>query len=76
MRRRVRRSRALAVLKGARGAAACDLDALADAIVRVSALAVDLEGQMAELDINPLFVFAEGCGVKAGDALIKPLKKS
>jgi acyl-CoA synthetase (NDP forming) len=62
-----------AVLKGARGAAPCDLDALADAIVRVSAMAVDLEGHMAELDINPLFVFAEGQGVRAGDALIKPL---
>ena len=61
-----------AVLKGARGAEPCDLDALADAIVRVSAMAVDLENQMAELDINPLFVLPEGQGVKAGDALIKP----
>ena len=64
-----------AVLRGARGAAPADVDALADAIVRVSAMAVDLENQMAELDINPLFVFPAGSGVKAGDALIKPLKK-
>ena len=46
--------------------------ALADAIVRVSALAVDLEAEVAELDINPLFVFARGQGVKAADALIRP----
>jgi acyl-CoA synthetase (NDP forming) len=64
-----------AVLKGARGAAPADLDALTDAIVRVSAMAVDLQDHMAELDINPLFVFPQGRGVKAGDALIRPLRK-
>ena len=46
--------------------------ALVDAIVRLSALAVDLGDQVAELDINPLFVFAKGKGVKAADALIRP----
>ena len=61
------------VLTGARGAAHADIDALADAIVRLSALALDLKDHVAELDINPLFVFARGKGVKAGDALIKPL---
>jgi acyl-CoA synthetase (NDP forming) len=62
-----------AVLTGARGAAHADVDALADTIVRLSALALDLKDQIAELDINPLFVFPKGQGVKAGDALIKPL---
>jgi len=65
--------RGYAVLTGARGAPHADIDALADTIVRVSALAVDLKDCVAELDINPLFVFAKGKGVKAGDALIKPL---
>lgn len=65
-----------AVLTGARGAAHADIDALADAIVRLSALAIDLEEHVAELDINPLFVFSKGKGVKAGDALIKPLVRS
>ena len=64
-----------AVLNGARGAATADIDALADAIVRLSALAIDLKDQVAELDINPLFVFAKGGGVKAGDALIKLIQK-
>jgi len=65
-----------AVLTGARGAAHADIDALADAIARLSALAVDLKDYVAEIDINPLFVFAEGKGVKAGDALIKPLVRN
>jgi acetate---CoA ligase (ADP-forming) len=60
------------VLAGARGRVRADIKALADAIVRLSALAVDLESEMAELDVNPLFVFAEGRGVKAADALIRP----
>jgi acyl-CoA synthetase (NDP forming) len=62
------------VLAGARGRPRADVDALVDAILRLSALAVDLEDRVAELDINPLFVFAEGGGVKAADALIKPGK--
>ncbi len=60
------------VLAGVRGRPRADLDALVDAIVRLSALAVDLKDHICELDINPLFVFAEGKGVKAADALIRP----
>jgi acyl-CoA synthetase (NDP forming) len=63
------------VLTGARGKPPADIDALVDAIVRLSALAVDLKDHVAELDINPLFVFARGKGVKAADALIKPVTK-
>ena len=59
------------LLAGARGKARADVEALVDAIVRLSALAVDLKDHVAELDINPLFVFAQGKGVKAADALIK-----
>lgn len=59
------------VLAGARGRPRADLGALVDTIVRLSALAVDLKDHIAELDINPLFVFAEGKGVKAADALIR-----
>ncbi len=64
------------LLAGARGRAHADVDALADAIVKLSALAVDLKDQVAELDINPLFVMARGKGVKAADALIRPKIKS
>ena len=63
------------VLAGARGRPRADVDALVDAIVRLSALAIDLKDYVGELDINPLFVFAEGKGVKAADALIRPPAK-
>jgi succinyl-CoA synthetase beta subunit len=49
---------------------AADLDALADTLVRVSHLAMHLEGHLAELDINPLLVLPRGQGVKAVDALV------
>ena len=58
------------LLKGFRGKPAADIDALADTLVRVSHLAVQLEGSVAELDINPLMVLPKGQGVKAVDALV------
>jgi acyl-CoA synthetase (NDP forming) len=64
--------RAFKVLDGARGRPKADIPALADAILRLSALATDLSGEVAELDVNPLFVLPAGFGVKAADALIKP----
>ncbi len=59
------------ILKGARGKPPADVTALAAAISRVSILAVDLKDELAELDINPLFVLPGAGGVKAGDVLIK-----
>jgi acetyltransferase len=68
----IREVKGYPLLAGARGRLPCDEEALADVLCRLSALAVDLKDQLAELDINPLFVFSKGQGVKAGDALIKP----
>jgi acyl-CoA synthetase (NDP forming) len=59
------------VLAGARGRPRADVDALVDAITRLSALAIDLKDHISELDVNPLFVFPAGRGVKAADALIR-----
>jgi len=58
------------LLKGYRGKPACDIDALAGVLVRVSHMAVHLDGVLAELDINPLMVLPQGRGVKAADALL------
>lgn len=68
----IRELRAFALLDGARGKPKADVDALARTLTRLSALALDLKDELAELDINPLFVFPAGRGVLAGDALIKP----
>ena len=57
------------LLRGFRGAPAADVDALADVLVNVSQMAVQLEGSLGELDINPLMVLPAGQGVKAADAL-------
>ncbi len=59
----------MAHLSDLRGSPKGDVQALADALVQVSQLAVNLEGQLSELDINPLIVLPEGQGVKAVDAL-------
>jgi acetyltransferase len=58
------------LLQGFRGRRAADIEALADTLVRVSHLAVHLEGHLTELDINPLMVLPSGRGVKAADALV------
>ncbi|MDH3318869.1 MAG: acetate--CoA ligase family protein [Betaproteobacteria bacterium] len=56
------------LLTGFRGSAPVAVDALADAIARVSELAADLAGEIEELDVNPLRCGAQG--VAAVDALI------
>jgi acetate---CoA ligase (ADP-forming) len=58
------------LLQGFRGRPVADLAALADTLVRVSHLAMHLDGHLAELDINPLMVLPAGQGVKAADALV------
>jgi succinyl-CoA synthetase beta subunit len=58
------------LLHGYRGRLAADVDALARTLVAVSHLAVHLEDDLAEIDINPLLVLPEGEGVVAADALV------
>ena len=58
------------LLHGFRGQPPTDVDALAHTLAQVSQLAVNLEGTLGELDINPLMVLPEGKGVKAADALV------
>ncbi|EST31949.1 CoA-binding protein [Streptomyces niveus NCIMB 11891] len=59
--------RAAEILRGVRGGAAVDRDALADLVVRVSQLAADFPN-IAEVDLNP--VFASENGVMAADVRI------
>ncbi len=56
------------LLDGVRGGPRLDRQALAEAVSRLSGLAVELAGHMAEFDVNPLIVHASG--VMAVDALV------
>lgn len=58
------------LLNGYRGREPLDIDALADALSRVSMLVADHADRIQELDVNPLFVRRAGEGVVAADALI------
>ncbi|MBS3762262.1 MAG: acetate--CoA ligase family protein [Planctomycetes bacterium] len=55
------------ILRGFRGEAPRDVEALTDCILRISQLAVSYP-QLAECDINPLVLFEEGQGAVALDA--------
>ena len=62
--------RALQALRGLRGKARGDLQALAEAISALSQLARHPEWRVAEAEVNPMLVLPEGQGVLAVDALI------
>jgi acyl-CoA synthetase (NDP forming) len=69
-RRLVDRMRMRPMLDGVRGAAPCDVGALARAISRLSALALDVGDLILALDVNPVIVAPGGC--VAVDALVLP----
>lgn len=50
------------LLQGYRGSPACAIVALEEILLRVSAMAEDLP-QIAELDLNPVVVFAQGAQI-------------
>lgn len=69
-RRMVEETRTSAILGGVRGEPPSDLDAIVECLLRLSQLAVDCPG-VAELDINPLFVYAQGEGAAVADARVR-----
>jgi acyl-CoA synthetase (NDP forming) len=58
-----------ALLAGARGRPACDIDALAETLSRLSRLAAANAGRFQSIEINPLLVRPQGQGVLGLDAL-------
>jgi acyl-CoA synthetase (NDP forming) len=62
--------RGLPLLKGHRGRAPADMDALRDVLLRVSRLAEEVP-EISELDLNPVIALAPGKGCRIVDARIK-----
>ncbi|MEE9550174.1 MAG: acetate--CoA ligase family protein [Candidatus Binatia bacterium] len=62
--------RGKALLLGTRGQPRGDLEALAQAILALSHLALDLREEVEEVDLNPVIVQREGEGVVAVDGLV------
>ncbi len=67
----IREIRAYPLLAGARGRPKADVQALAEAIVALSRLALDFRDEVDEIEFNPLMVLPEGQGVLAVDTLIR-----
>jgi acetyl coenzyme A synthetase (ADP forming)-like protein len=62
----IREIRSYNLLRGVRGEAPSDLDAVADTLLRLSQLVTDFP-EVVEMDINPLMVFPAGQGVMGID---------
>ena len=62
--------RGLPLLKGHRGRAPADMDALRDVLLRVSRLAEEVP-EISELDLNPVIALAPGQGCRIVDARIR-----
>jgi acyl-CoA synthetase (NDP forming) len=71
-RRMIGEIKGAAVLEGARGKPAADVDALAEALSQLSRFAAAQRGGFTSIEINPLLVRPRGAGVAALDALIIP----
>jgi len=61
--------KAYGVLQGVRGQPPSDIDAIKDCILRLSQMVAD-HPQIAELDINPLIVYAQGQGCVVADSRV------
>ncbi|MHB1335100.1 MAG: acetate--CoA ligase alpha subunit [Candidatus Humimicrobiaceae bacterium] len=62
--------KAVKLLKGARGAKPSDINSIVEILLKISQLVTDFP-EIMEMDINPLFVKAEGLGSIAGDVRIR-----
>ena len=62
--------KAIKLLKGARGAKPSDINSIVEILLKISQLVTDFP-EIMEMDINPLFVKAEGLGSIAGDVRIR-----
>ena len=68
--RMVREIRSLPILTGTRGLPPADLAAIEHLLIGVSQMAIDLP-EISEMDLNPVFVYPQGQGIKVVDVRIK-----
>lgn len=66
----VRELKTWPLLDGYRGRPKADVEALVSAIVAFSQMTAQLGERLIEAEINPVFVLAEGQGVKAADGVV------
>ena len=66
--------KAYKLLAGYRGSKPADIDALAEMLVNIGNYAVENKDELKEMDLNPVFVYPDGEGVCAVDALIVKYK--
>ena len=66
----IARLRGAPILAGVRGEPAADVAALADLLVRLGRFAIDWRDAIAEVDLNPVFVYPAGQGIRVADGLI------
>ena len=62
--------KAYEIISGYRGNEKKDIDALAELLVKIGNFAVAHKNDLAEMDINPVFLYPEGEGIALADALI------
>jgi acetate---CoA ligase (ADP-forming) len=68
--RMIQQLKSYPLFSGVRNGLKYDVEGFADVLVNVSNLALNLDGNWTELEINPLIVFEEGKGVMALDGLL------
>lgn len=66
----IKRLKGYSILESFRNLGPADLESLVDILLKLSQMALDLEGMIDELEINPLIVGEQRQGVKAVDTLI------
>ena len=62
--------RGATILKGFRDSPKSDIEALTNALLSLSQMAIDLAHRKPELDVNPLLVLPKGQGIKTADAFL------
>jgi acetate---CoA ligase (ADP-forming) len=70
----IHRTKAAAILEGARGRERADIDALADLLVALGQFAIANRGRFRALDLNPIMVGASSA--VAVDIAIEPIARS